>query len=121
MIGQTHQQDGTTATTLTDAQRATLRSRLLELRAENEADLSKARDTLAQLTADGLLSDPSMVEVASGAEYMVEDATSILARISGALAQVDDAAYGLCTTCGEAIPFERLELRPYLRACVRCA
>jgi RNA polymerase-binding transcription factor DksA len=52
---------------------------------------------------------------------------AVVARTEQALADVDDAlarlavgTYGRCTSCGDAIPFERLEALPETARCVRC-
>ena len=91
------------------------------MRAANEADLSAARQNLAALTAEGSLGDASMREVIAGAEYMIEDATRILSLVDVAERRAETGEYGLCATCGVAIPFERLLLRPYLSTCIACS
>ena len=51
----------------------------------------------------------------------------LLARCQEALEEIDDAlrllgrgAYGLCSVCASAIPYERLEAVPAARHCVSC-
>ncbi len=53
---------------------------------------------------------------------------SLLAQARERLAELDVASerlgrgeYGRCDVCGEAIPAERLEVRPAASTCVRCA
>ena len=98
-----------------------LRETLLRLRQENEHDLAEARATLEAMSADHSLIDASMREVAANAEYMVDDASSIIAKIDAALARMDAGTYGMCTKCGQAIVLERLQLRPYGATCVPCS
>ena len=43
------------------------------------------------------------------------------AAVDAALARLDAGAYGRCDSCGEAIPPERLEIRPFATTCVPCA
>ncbi len=43
-----------------------------------------------------------------------------LAAIDAALARVDDGSYGRCTSCGQEIPVERLEARPWAALCIDC-
>ncbi len=100
---------------------AALREDLDRLRRENEADLNEAQATLATLTAEHELANASMREVAANAEYMVDDATRIIARIDAALARMDAGSYGKCTSCGQPIPLARLQLRPYGPTCVPCS
>ena len=44
-----------------------------------------------------------------------------LGAVSHALARVHDAGFGLCSDCGQTIPFDRLKLEPWAVRCVACA
>jgi DnaK suppressor protein len=44
-----------------------------------------------------------------------------LADVRRALVKLDDGTYGTCDSCGEPIPPQRLEARPWALRCVRCA
>ncbi|WP_433544267.1 TraR/DksA family transcriptional regulator (plasmid) [Streptomyces sp. CA-294286] len=44
----------------------------------------------------------------------------VLAEVEAAFARVQDGSYGLCRTCSEPIPVERLEILPHTRFCVPC-
>ncbi|MCU0282774.1 MAG: TraR/DksA C4-type zinc finger protein [Candidatus Nanopelagicales bacterium] len=107
--------------TPSDQELAELRSTLLRLREENEADLRRARAALDDLTANKLLVDPSMREVSTNAEYLLEDASTIIAKIDAALARMDQGTYGTCARCGNPIPLGRLRVRPFEPACVACS
>jgi RNA polymerase-binding transcription factor DksA len=106
---------------LTQADRAELHGTLQRLREENEDDLRRARETLAELGVNGMLVDPSMREVGTNAEYLLEDASSIIEMIDAALVRMQDGTYGVCTSCGQPIPIGRLRVRPYQPTCVRCS
>ena len=41
--------------------------------------------------------------------------------IDSALARIDEGTYGKCESCGQDIPFERLEARPTATLCINCA
>lgn len=41
-------------------------------------------------------------------------------RIREALARLDAGSYGQCVDCGQALPDERLEVRPEASRCVSC-
>jgi DnaK suppressor protein len=45
----------------------------------------------------------------------------ILVEIRAAQERLDEGRYGICQGCGEAVPVERLELRPWTSLCVPCA
>jgi len=44
-----------------------------------------------------------------------------LTEIRAAQQRLEAGRFGLCQRCGEAIPVERLELRPWTPLCVPCA
>ena len=98
-----------------------LRAALLRVREDNIADQAAARATIGTLVAEGSVSDPTLREDVANAEYMTQDATSIIAMVDGALQRIVDGTYGICTNCGERIPEGRLEARPYADVCIDCA
>lgn len=108
-------------TTLSEQDLQELRGLLERLREENEADLARARATLDDLGAEGLLVDPSMREESTNAEYLLQDASGIIAMIDSALARMAAGGYGTCTSCGMPIPIGRLRARPYSPTCVACS
>ncbi|MGB7981324.1 MAG: TraR/DksA C4-type zinc finger protein [Candidatus Nanopelagicales bacterium] len=111
----------TPSAALSEQDSTELRAALARLREENQEDQRRSRETLDDLGRNGLLVDPSMREVSTSAEYLLEDATSILDKIDVALAAMDSGSYGNCTSCGKPIPLGRLRLRPYEPTCVACA
>lgn len=106
---------------LSDEDLGELRGILQRLRDENEADVRRASETLADLSADGLLVNPSMREISTNAEYLLEDARGILAKIDAAERRLEAGTFGTCTSCGGSIPLGRLRLRPYQPTCVACS
>jgi DnaK suppressor protein len=44
-----------------------------------------------------------------------------LAEVERALEKVDAGTFGVCDVCGQAIPVERLEARPFTSRCIRHA
>jgi DnaK suppressor protein len=107
--------------TPSDQELAALRAELLRLREENEADLRRARRVLEDLNEDKLLVDPSMREESTNAEYLLEDATTIIGKIDAALGRMDQRTFGTCLRCGNPIPIARLKVRPYEPTCVGCS
>lgn len=57
----------------------------------------------------------------SRAEGQRADAGRELAELDAALERVRSGAYGVCASCGAAIPLERLRLLPAATLCVACA
>jgi DnaK suppressor protein len=109
------------AIALTSQQKAEIRAALAEVRQANETDLRDAQDKLHAVAAEGALTDASIREVVAGAEYMLEDANSILELVDAAQRRLETGEYGLCSSCGAPIPWERLLLRPYRSTCVECS
>lgn len=54
-------------------------------------------------------------------EALRRAARAELAQVEASLARVADGTYGVCESCGRAIPVERLEVRPHATMCVACA
>ena len=48
-----------------------------------------------------------------------ENSEAVLARIDAALARIDAGTYGTCRMCGNPIPEERLEARPWTDLCIQ--
>ena len=57
----------------------------------------------------------------SRAEGQRADAVRELAELDAALGRLEAGAYGICASCGSAIPLDRLRLLPAATLCVRCA
>jgi DnaK suppressor protein len=43
-----------------------------------------------------------------------------LNEIVAALLSIDEGSYGLCSQCGAAIPFERMNAQPVAKTCLSC-
>jgi hypothetical protein len=97
---------------LSDGQLAVLRSMLEEQRAFRV-------EQLAQLHLPGphgplSSTDPEVFRsLAAGARAALRDVQSALWRM-------DEGNYGLCTSCGDTIGVERLEILPQSRLCLPC-
>lgn len=51
---------------------------------------------------------------------VLESARTDLRETEQALQRLEDGEYGTCVVCGNQIPFEQLEVRPFRKSCVRC-
>lgn len=100
------------------------RIRLRELLDEHELERENAR--LAETAAERS-PDPSSAEGGSMAfEYEKDlsvDANTedLLRKAEKALKRLNEGSYGVCESCGAAIPVARLEVLPYTTVCVECA
>jgi DnaK suppressor protein len=103
--------------------RGRLRARAGELREEIQSTLDRSSDEthvrIAEQARDveddsfsNLIVDLNLAEV----ERDVDE----LRRIDGALKRFSDGTYGVCVTCGEPIPRERLLAEPTALRDVRC-
>jgi RNA polymerase-binding transcription factor DksA len=79
------------------------------------------------LVEEHVIQQTRAVELQDPPDLEPDLAEVLLARCLEALDEVDDAlrllgsgAYGLCSACGSAIPYERLEAVPATRHCVSC-
>jgi DnaK suppressor protein len=98
--------NGVAATHLSAEQLSRLHRRLLDEHVAQQTRMAEIQD------APDLEPDLAAVLLPRCAEAL-ED-------IEAALALVDQRAYGLCASCGAALPYERLEAVPAARHCVSC-
>jgi RNA polymerase-binding transcription factor DksA len=54
-------------------------------------------------------------------ESVGNSAQQEIRQIEAALERLDSGEYGVCTTCGDPIPEERLTILPYTPFCRNCA
>lgn len=100
------------------------KARLLELIAEREREMEEAKATE---TASERNPDPDSADAASMKfEYMKEmslerNSIDLLRKVEHALERIETGEYGICESCGDAIPVARLEVLPYATVCVNCA
>lgn len=103
--------------------------------AVREVLLAKQRDIVER--AAGLTAAPDATggisfgkRVGDGTSIAVERLTQVAAHeqllvqaeeVARALAKLDEGTYGVCDSCGEAIPEGRLEIHPWAVLCVSCA
>ena len=79
---------------------------------EQRADCVRQRE-LALTDAATSMPDPVAVSRAARMLQTIDE-------IDAALDRIADGSYGRCSTCGIAIPLERLEFRPFAAGCVGC-
>jgi DnaK suppressor protein len=100
------------------------KERLEELIEEYEQELEEAR--LTESSSDRS-PDPGNAEAGSmkfeyEKELSIEQNTlDLLGKVDRALRRVDEGSYGICESCGNSIPVERLDVLPYAALCIDCA
>lgn len=114
----------------TTADIARLRSRLGELREQAAARVASTSAELAALVDDRSDAndddehDPDGVTLSSEwsrLTALAEAARAKLAQVEKATIRLDAGTYGGCAGCGQPIPAERLDVRPFAEHCVPCA
>ena len=101
---------------LLEADRAATLARLGDL----EADVALIVEASEGSNADDE-HDPEGATIAferAQTSALAASAVAHLREVAAALARLDDGTYGVCETCGRAIPEARLEARPTARTCV---
>jgi DnaK suppressor protein len=104
------------------AARVALEARRDEVRAELDRITAAPRDPVAAVSfgkrvGDGTTEAVERLNRVAAAEGLV----AMLADIDRAIVKIDEGSYGRCDRCGNPIPPERLEARPWAVRCVRCA
>ena len=92
--------------------------------AEYEREIEEARMTEASSdrSPDPGNAEASSVKLEYAKELSIEQNTiDLLGKVRHALLRIEAGSYGICESCGKAIPVQRLEALPYATLCVECA
>ena len=107
-----------------------LHSLLVSLKVDAEERVQLLEVALKELIGDRAGSndddehDPEGVTLStewSRLSGLASRAKTELGEVESALERWEAGTYGVCTGCGERIPAERLEVRPFAEQCVSCA
>ena len=72
-------------------------------------------------SSDNHLGDTATVTLDREIDYTLEENSEhVLAAIDAALERLDQGTFGICRTCGQTIPQERLEAMPWATQCIDC-
>lgn len=102
----------------TTQRRDRLAELLPSLREQLEAQHAFRKEQLAQLDFDAAVDES--VERQQVDAAIAEAAVWALEETEAALRRLDQGGYGICETCGQPIPLERLEVIPHTRYCPTC-
>ncbi len=97
------------------------REHLQELVEEYEREIKIARmtESSSDRSPDPGNAEASSMKLEYAKELSIEQNTlDLIGKIDHALARIDAGEYGICESCGKAIPIERLDVLPYSTLCV---
>lgn len=100
------------------------KDRLEEQVADYERDLEEARltESSSDRSPDPGNAEASSMKLEYAKELSIEQNTlDLLGKVDRALERVKAGTYGICESCGNSIPVERLDVLPYSTVCVECA
>lgn len=100
------------------------KERLEDQIADYERDLEEARltESSSDRSPDPGNAEASSMKLEYAKELSIEQNTlDLLSKANRALERIEAGTYGMCESCGKAIPVERLEALPYSTLCVECA
>jgi DnaK suppressor protein len=100
------------------------KERLEDQIADYERVLEEARltESSSDRSPDPGNAEASSMKLEYAKELSIEQNTlDLLSKANRALERIDAGTYGICESCGKAIPIERLEVLPYSTLCVECA
>lgn len=100
------------------------REHLQELVEEYEREIKIARmtESSSDRSPDPGNAEASSMKLEYAKELSIEQNTlDLIGKVDHALARIDAGEYGICESCGKAIPIERLDVLPYSTLCVEDA
>lgn len=107
---------------MTQEQISLFRQRLLELM----EDIQRGDNTIIQSIQNSFHTCPDQIDRAameSDRNMLIilgKREKTMLRQVTAALSMIHDGSYGICQTCGENIPFKRLDVQPTSTLCVDC-
>ncbi|MDT8324316.1 MAG: TraR/DksA C4-type zinc finger protein [Bacteroidota bacterium] len=108
---------------LADERRETLRSLLATKLEELRSDITSLEEAVKPIAPDssiGRLSRMDALNSKSVNEELLRNTRRRLQLVERALQRADHAQFGLCSRCGNPIPFGRLEIMPESTRCTGC-
>ena len=100
------------------------KTRLEEQIEDYERELEEARltESSSDRSPDPGNAEASSMKLEYAKELSIEqNSIDLLSKVNRALERIEAGTYGICESCGKAIPVERLDVLPYSTVCVECA
>lgn len=89
---------------------------------ERELEVARLTESSSDRSPDPGNAEASSMKLEYAKELSIEQNTAdLLRKVRHALERVKTGKYGICESCGNAIPIERLDVLPYSTLCVECA
>lgn len=104
-----------------DAVRAVLLAKQRDI-AERAAGLTAAPDATGGISFGKRVGDGTSIAVERLTQVAAHEQLLVQSEeVARALAKLDEGTYGVCDSCGSAIPEGRLEIHAWAVLCVSCA
>ncbi|MDZ7808626.1 MAG: TraR/DksA C4-type zinc finger protein [Gracilimonas sp.] len=90
---------------------------------ETKEEIKELKDLVKPIPLDasiGRISRMDAINNRSINESALRDKEKQLKKLEKALENSTSSNFGICTKCGDEIPFGRLEYMPYTTRCVKC-
>lgn len=90
---------------------------------ETTSDIEELTELTKPISLDnsiGRLSRMDAINNKAINEKALRDKKKMLQQLEKTLERIDEKDFGICTKCGDEIPFGRLEYMPYTTRCVKC-
>jgi len=89
---------------------------------ERELEVARLTESSSDRSPDPGNAEASSMKLEYAKELSIEQNTlDLMRKVDHALARIKSGDYGICESCGTAIPIERLDVLPYTTLCVECA
>lgn len=89
---------------------------------ERELEVARLTESSSDRSPDPGNAEASSMKLEYAKELSIEQNTvDLLGKVDRALERVAAGTYGICESCGNSIPVERLDVLPYSTLCVECA
>jgi RNA polymerase-binding protein DksA len=89
---------------------------------ERELEVARLTESSSDRSPDPGNAEASSMKLEYAKELSIEQNTlDLIGKVDHALARIKTGKYGICESCGAAIPIERLDVLPYSTLCVECA
>lgn len=88
-----------------------------------EADIAELTELTKPIPLDASIGRVSRMDAINNKtinEASLREKKKLLQRLEKALDNIDSKDFGICTKCGNEIPFGRLEYIPHTTRCVNC-